>query len=75
MTGDEVIDVFSTNAGLIVDLDPQSLITNIEKLLSNPAFRSKYVENGKRLINDKYDIDKVADVLIGAYSSVLNINA
>ncbi len=65
----EVIQKHS--AGVIVDLNPRNLYQGIKTLLENPLIGAQFVRNGRKLIEEKYDIDKVADVMIRAYEDVL----
>lgn len=59
------------DAGIIVDLNPRGLYQGIKTLLENSAIGVRFVRNGRKLIEEKYDIDKVADVMIKAYEDVL----
>lgn len=59
-------------AGIVVDLNPRSLYQGIKTLLENPAIGTQFVRNGRKLIEEKYDIDKVADTMINGYKEVIS---
>ncbi len=59
------------DAGVIVDLNSRDLYRGIKTLLEDPVIGAQFVENGRRLIEEKYDIAKVADLQIKAYEDIV----
>ena len=64
-------DIEEFNAGIVVAPIAKLLVSGIRNLLTNPTLSREISINAKRLIVEKYDIDKVASLMINAYQSVL----
>ena len=64
-------DIEEAKAGVVVNLDVESLYLAIKNLLENPNLRQLYSNNGIRLVKEKYNIDQVAKLMIKAYEEVL----
>jgi len=60
-------------AGIVVETDPKSLFIGIKTLLDNEELRREVAKNGRRLVEEYYDIDKVADKMIKTYQEVARI--
>ncbi len=54
--------------------DPDSLAEKIIKLLSNDRLREKIIKNGKKLIEEKYSWEIIADKFINIYRDVIKRN-
>ena len=65
----EIIE--KNNAGVVVDLNPKNIYKGITKLLDNPNLGEQIVRNGRKLIEEKYDIDIVANMMIDTYRKLL----
>ena len=61
-------------AGVIVDITPESLYSGIKSLLSNEDLRKEIAIRGKKIVENYYNIDKVADMVIKVYGEILNNN-
>ena len=64
-------EVEENNAGIIVKTNPESIYAGIKNLLDNSSLRRKIAENGKNMVKEYYDIDKVSDKMIKMYEEVL----
>ena len=64
-------EIEQNKAGIIVDTNPESLYKGIKELLDDEHLRNRIAENGKRMVHEYYDIDKVADMMIRAYEGIL----
>jgi glycosyltransferase involved in cell wall biosynthesis len=60
-------DVRDYNAGLVVNTNPESLHNAIVTLLNNAELQQTFVDNGKKLIRERYDINKVSLQMIEAF--------
>lgn len=58
------------NAGIVVDTNIQSLYQGIKILLDNPHLKKEVAINGRKLVKEYYDIDKVADRMLEVYGKV-----
>lgn len=58
-------------AGIVVDTNTESLYMGIKLLLENPELKKEVAINGKELVEECYDIDKVADRMMEVYERVL----
>jgi glycosyltransferase involved in cell wall biosynthesis len=61
-------DIRRNKAGIIVQANAESLYQGVKLLLENPDLRKEIAFNGRKLVEECYDIDKVADKMIEAYS-------
>lgn len=59
-------------AGIIIDTNVESLYRGIKLLLDNSTLKREIAVNGRKLAQDYYDIDKVADEMIKAYYAILS---
>jgi glycosyltransferase involved in cell wall biosynthesis len=64
-------EVEQNRAGIIVETVPESIYSGIKKLLDSPVIRGELIINGKRLVEDYYDINRVADMMIISYKEVI----
>jgi len=64
-------EVEENRAGVIVETTPGSLYHGIKVLLDNEAFKEELAANGKKMVAEYYDIDKVADKMIGVYEGLI----
>ena len=55
-----------------INQNAESLYKGIELLLENSELKKEIAINGRKLVEEYYDIDKVADMMIEAYEEVLN---
>jgi len=61
----------SQNAGIIVQTNIESIYEGMKKLLKDEELRKTVSENGRRLVKEYYNIEKVADKMIEMYEEVL----
>jgi glycosyltransferase involved in cell wall biosynthesis len=64
-------EVKENKAGIVVDTNAESLYWGIKSILDNENLAKELSINGKKLVEDYYDIDKVADKMLNAYEKVL----
>lgn len=64
-------EIERNRAGIIVKTDPESLFIGIKSLLDKEELRREVAKNGRKLVEEYYDIDKVADMMIKTYQEVL----
>ena len=64
-------EVQEYNAGIVTEISASDLAGNIRKLLSNPGLRDTLARNGKRMVTENYDIDKVVQKMINGYNSII----
>ncbi|MCG2725669.1 MAG: glycosyltransferase [Elusimicrobia bacterium] len=64
-------EVEENNAGIIVETNPQSVYDGIKNLLDNHDLKNKISENGKKMVEKYYDVNKVADKMIEMYEEVI----
>lgn len=64
-------EVEKANAGIVVNLDSQELYFAIKKLLENTNYRDLITANVRKLIEEKYDIEIVADMMINEYRKII----
>ncbi len=60
------------NAGIIIETNAQDLYRGIKLLIDTPALKKEIAVNGRKLAQDYYDIDKVADKMLKAYYGILS---
>jgi len=65
-------EIDENNAGIIVETNVDSLYKGMKTLLENPKLREEVSRNGKRMVYDLYDINKVADKMIKMYEEAIN---
>jgi len=72
-TAPGLVDLIEGNkAGMIVRQDPQELSKCIIKLLKNLALRRELGENGKKLIERKYNIESLKRTHLDIYKIIIN---
>ena len=64
-------EVKQNKAGIAIDMNAQNLYQGIKLILENPNLREEIAINGRKLVEEYYDIDKVADKMIAAYQEIL----
>ena len=64
-------DIERNRAGTVVDANAHDIYRGIKLLLEDPELRKEVVINGRRLVEELYDIDKVADKMIEAFGEIL----
>lgn len=63
-------EVEKNKAGMVVGTNSESLFRGIKALLDDEELRKEVSMNGKRLVEEHYGIDKVADLMINAYEEI-----
>lgn len=63
-------EVEDNNAGVIVNTTAESVEEGILKLLNDEKLRETISHNGKAMVEEYYDIDKVADEMIEVYERI-----
>ncbi len=66
-------EVNKNNAGIVTENSVESLVNAIKLLLDKKELRMEYSENGKKFVNQYYDIEKVADMMITEYENILSV--
>ncbi|MGF7046296.1 glycosyltransferase involved in cell wall biosynthesis [Paenibacillus sp. DS2015] len=66
-------DLINHQAGEVVNCDSTELAASILKLLDNPEYASRLVENGMRLVESQFQWSKVGESLNNNYKSILNL--
>jgi glycosyltransferase involved in cell wall biosynthesis len=64
-------EVERNRAGIIVKTNPDSLSRGIRSLLDNEKLKREVCTNGRKMVEEYYDIDKVADMVIKAYREII----
>lgn len=57
-------------AGMVINPDTQSLYQAIRLLLEDSNLRKEIANNGRKLVEEYYDIEKVADKMIASFSNL-----
>lgn len=65
-------DIQENNAGVIVKCDENSIYQGIRSILDNSKLVEELSFNGKRMVQEHYNINKVADKMIETYREILN---
>lgn len=63
-------EIRDKNSGIIVKTNTESVYHGIKKLLEDESLRKELSENGKALVKEYYDIDKVADKMIEVFREI-----
>jgi glycosyltransferase involved in cell wall biosynthesis len=66
-------EVEDSDAGLIVKTEVDSLYFAINKLLAAEELRKRIAANGKKLVKEKYSIDKAAEQMIEQYKQLIKV--
>ncbi len=64
-------EVLENNAGIVVKTDPKSVEEGILRLLNDEKLRITITDNAKAMVEKYYNIDKVAEQMIGQYKIVI----
>ncbi len=64
-------ELVNNNAGIIVQTNIESIYEGMKRLLEDENLRKTISKNGKRLVMEYYNIEKVADKMIEMYEEVL----
>ncbi|OGX15717.1 MAG: hypothetical protein A2166_03035 [Omnitrophica WOR_2 bacterium RBG_13_41_10] len=66
-------EIECNKAGIVIEPNAQSLYQAMKLLLENAGLRKEVSINGRKMAEEYYDIDKVADKMITAYQEILKI--
>ena len=64
-------DWVGNNVGLVCDYDINELKICINKLINDKSLRMKFGNEGKELIKNKYNWDKICDKIIKTYKTII----
>lgn len=64
-------EVVEVGAGLVIEPEVGQLAVALEKMLSNPQLRQEMGSNGRRLVNEKFTLEKVTEQMIAMYEDIL----
>lgn len=64
-------EVVEAGAGLVIEPEVGQLAVALEKMLSNPQLRQEMGSNGRRLVNEKFTLEKVTEQMIAMYEDIL----
>ena len=64
-------EIKKSNAGIIVEPNAKSIYIGLNKVLDNQAMANKIANNGKTMVMNYYDIQKVADNMIHVFDDIL----
>lgn len=64
-------NVEKTGAGIVIDKDKNQLAEAILKILNKPDLAKKMGENGKKLVREEFNSDKIADKWINEYKMII----
>ena len=64
-------EVEEAEAGVIVKTNVESLYEGMKQLIENKELRKTISINGRKLVEEKYDIEKVADQMIEQYKNII----
>ncbi len=67
-------EIERNKAGIVIDTDAKNLYQGIKLLLEDSELREEIAINGRRLAEEYYNIDKVADKMIEAYQEILDFS-
>ena len=65
-------EINSSRSGLVVPCDSVKLAEAMNNLLNDAALRQNIKENAKKLVKEKFDIDKVADEMLKEYKKLIS---
>ena len=65
-------EIHEAKAGDVISCNPDELSHSILKLLSNPDLRYKYAENGRKLVEEKFNWELVGEKLSNQYENLIN---
>ncbi len=64
-------EVEMRNAGIVVNTDEKSLYSGIKLLLEDPKIKEEVAFNGRKLVEEYYDINKVADNMAKTFEEIV----
>lgn len=64
-------EIEKNKAGIVVDTNAESLYMGMKTLLENSQLKEEITNNGRQLVKEYYDIDRVADRVIAVYEEIL----
>jgi len=64
-------DVEESEAGIVTDCEPGQITNALLRLLDNKELRKSMGEKGRRLSEEKFNWDKIADDMIEVYSKII----
>lgn len=64
-------EVEKADAGIIVKTDPESVEAGIRSLIEDEKLRKRISVNGMRLVQEKYNVESVADQMIEEYKRIV----
>lgn len=64
-------EIEGSNAGIVVETNPESVFKGVKALLDNDVLSKKVAYNGRKLVEEYYDINIVADMMIKTYEEVI----
>jgi len=64
-------EIKKNRVGIVVNTNAESLYNGINFLLENPELKTGMAINGRRFIEERYDINKVADMMIQVYDELI----
>jgi len=64
-------NVGEAKAGIVVNTDIDNVYMGMRELIKNDKLRKTIAYNGRKLVEEKYNIEIVADQMIAAYRSIL----
>lgn len=64
-------EIEGSNAGIVVETNPESVFKGVKALLDNDVLSKKVADNGRKLVEEYYDINTVADMMIKTYEEVI----
>ena len=67
-------EVAKDSAGLVVNCDSEQLAQAMIKLLDDTDLSQRMGKNGRRLVNERFTLDKIATKMIEAYERVISSN-
>lgn len=67
--------IASARAGIVVEPDIAQLSRAIKDLLDNPDSGRKMAENAKLLVREEFELDAVADKMIGMFEDIISNNS
>jgi glycosyltransferase involved in cell wall biosynthesis len=65
-------EIKKSNAGLVVNLNVQSIKSGITTLLGSKLLKNNISSNAKKLVKDKFDINNVAADMVNQYNLILS---
>ena len=64
-------NVEKNRAGLVVDINPDSIFNGLKSLIDNKMLKDEIALNGRQLVEKNYNIDIIADQMIAEYEKIL----